>query len=85
MKVAIFAFRAEMYHRLLTVLLLNTVGGWRRSQNTSFKKSSEMVVTKSRWLITLVIDLKPYGTFLDKFKSEVITPRHAGTQLTQKY
>ena len=46
-------------------------GAWRRSQSTIFKKSTEVVITRSKWVITLMIDLKPYHDLLETLASKI--------------
>lgn len=42
----------------------------RHTQSTVFKKTSEVTMTPSRWMITFVIDILPYRTLLEKLESE---------------
>lgn len=44
---------------LMALMLILTVSAWERSENTVFKKISEVAMTRYKWLITLVIDLQP--------------------------
>ena len=56
---------------LLLLILMMPTGAWRRSQSTIFKKSTEVVITRSKWVLTLMIDLKPYHDLLERLASEI--------------
>lgn len=58
--------------QLTMLLLVMTVETRTHSQNRIFKKMSEIIITWSKWLITLMIGLKPYELLLERFRSEVI-------------
>ena len=63
---------------LLLILMMPT---WRRSQSTIFKKSTEVVITRSKWVITLMIDLKPYHDLLERLASEIEKVRVIGDEI----
>lgn len=56
---------------LMIVIAICSANAWRNEQNTIFKKVSEVIITRSKWLITLVVDLKPYRMLLDGLKDEM--------------
>ena len=64
---------------------MSIVGAWKRSQNMIFKKMSEVTVTRSKWLVTLVIDLKPYDIPVDELSKHVTKLERVRTQVAQKY
>ena len=39
--------------------------------NVIFHKTNEITMTRSRWLVTMVIDLKPYDRFIKKLKVDI--------------
>ena len=56
---------------LLLLILLMPTGAWKCSQSTIFKKSTEVVITGSKWVLTLMINLKPYHDLLERLASEI--------------
>ena len=42
-------------------------------RNVVFQKVNEITTTRSRWLVTFVIDLNPYEQFLTKLENDFIT------------
>ena len=62
-----------MDRRILVMLMIMmcTVGAWKNEKNTIFKKISEVIITRSKWLITMVVDLKPYKVLLNRLKDEI--------------
>ena len=65
---------AGMERRIIIMLMIMmcTVGAWKNEKNIMFKKTSEVIITRSKWLITMVVDLAPYRILLDRLKSEII-------------
>ena len=53
------------------VMLILAANGWEHSENTVFKKASEVIITRSKWLITLVIDLQLYEILLVQLRGGV--------------
>ena len=66
---------------LILLILVMPTGAWRRSQSTIFKKSTEVVITRSKWVITLMIDLKPYNDLLERLASEIEKIRVIGDEI----
>ena len=62
---------------------MSMVGGWKRSQTLIFTKTSE--VTRSKWLITLMIDLKPYNVLADELGVPVTKLERVRAQVVPKY
>ena len=50
-----------------------------------FKKTSEVIITRSKWLITSVIDLQPYELLLAQLRVKVDKLEAARTQVTREY
>ena len=42
-------------------------------RNVIFQKLNEITTTRSRWLVTFVIDLNPYEQFLIKLENDFVT------------
>ena len=40
-------------------------------ENVAFHKTNELALTRSKWLSTFVIDLKPYENFLSKLSDDL--------------
>ena len=53
------------------IVLVLAANAWEHSENTVFKKTSEVIITRSKWLITLVIDLQLYEILLAQLMGEV--------------
>lgn len=70
---------------LIALALILTVGVWERNENTVFKEINEVVITRSKWLITLVIDLQPYEELLAHLEMEITKLGRARTQVAQDY
>ena len=59
--------------KLLEIMVLVTaMEVWKRSQNTVLNKTRLATVTRSKWLITQVFDLKLYSVLLDILKMLVV-------------
>lgn len=56
---------------MIMVMMMIMTGAWRYSQNTIFRKTSKVIITRSKWLVTFVIDLDPYKLQLEKSESEI--------------
>lgn len=69
---------------LLLVLVASTVA-LRHSENTLFKKTAEVVVTRSKWVITLMIDLKPYNRLLEGLGLEIQKAKTIGEHIAENY
>lgn len=67
----------------LVVLVL--VSAREYSANTIFKKTSEVIITRSKWMITLVIDLQPYEELLARLEMGIVKFDSARTQVAQDY
>ena len=78
---------AGMERRIIMMLMIMMcpVEAWKNEKNIIFKKTSEVVITRSKWLITMVVDLAPYRILLDRLKSEIIALRRARNQVAENY
>lgn len=54
-------------------------------QNTIFKKTSKVTITESKWMITFMIDLKPYEVLLKKLGSEIEQTQSMGEKIEDSY
>lgn len=39
--------------------------------NVIFHKTNEITMTRSRWIVTMVVDLKPYDRFIKKIEIDI--------------
>ena len=69
----------------MLMIMMCTVEAWKNEKNIIFKKTSEVIITRSKWLITMVVDLAPYRILLDRLKSEIIALRRARNQVAENY
>ena len=56
---------------LLLLSMLTTVASIRHSQNVIFRKTSEVTITRSRWLLVFSMNLEPYNSLLNELKKEI--------------
>ena len=54
-------------------------------ENVIFQKVNEITLTRSKWLVTFVLDLKPYSNFLQKLSSDIAEANQLSTRLLRKY
>ena len=66
---------------LLLLIPMMPTSAWRCNQSTIFKKSTEVVITRSKWVITLMIDLKPYQNLLERLASKIEKVRVIGDEI----
>ena len=78
---------AGMDQRILVMLMIMmcTVGAWKNEKNTIFKKISEVIITRSKWLITMVVDLKSYKMLLNRLKDEIFVLGRARNRMAGNY
>ena len=69
----------------MLMIMMCTVGAWKNEKNIIFKKTSEVIITRLKWLITMVVDLAPYRILLDRLKSEIIALRRARNLVAENY
>lgn len=69
----------------MVLMLILTVSAWERRENTVFKKINAVAMTRSKCLITLVIDLQPYEELLACLEIEIAKLDIARTQVAQDY
>ena len=53
------------------IMLILAAHAKEHSENTVFKKTTEVIITRSKWLTTLVIDLQPHEILLAQLRGEV--------------
>ena len=70
---------------MMLMIMMGPVEAWKNEKNIIFKKTSEVIITRSKWLITMVVDLAPYRILLDRLKSEIIALRRARNQVAENY
>ena len=54
-------------------------------ENVAFHKTNEVALTRSKWLSTFVIDLKPYDNFLSKLSDDLRKAGIAAYTVDQLY
>ena len=69
----------------MLMIMMCPVEAWKNEKNTIFKKTSEVIITRSKWLITMVVDLAPYRVLLNRLKDEIIALRRARNQVAENY
>ena len=67
------------------VMLILTVSAWECSINIVFKKINEVVMTRFKWVITLVINLQLYKELLVCLEIEIAKLDKARTQVAWDY
>ena len=70
---------------MMLMIMMCPVEAWKNEKNTIFKKTSEVIIARSKWLITMVVDLAPYRILLDRLKSEIIALKRARNQVADNY
>ena len=76
-----FYYRVASLGLLLLLILVTVVDALRHNQNTIFRRIEEITITKSKWLIALTIDLRPYELLLKKIESELVETATAGKRV----
>ena len=78
---------AGMDRRTLVILMIMTctVDAWKNEKNTIIKKTSEVIITRSKWLITMVVDLNPYKVLLNRLKDEIFALGRARNRMAGNY
>ena len=66
-----YFYFVEMKQLLVSTFLLGVVHALVIHENIVFYKQNEVSITHSDWLLTFVIDLKPYENFLEKLSYDV--------------
>ena len=70
---------------LLLLILIVSTNALRHNQNTIFKKTMEVIVTRSKWVSTLMIDLKPYRRLLEELRLEIQKVKTIGEHIAVNY
>ena len=71
--------------RVLLLILFGIASGTMMYENVIFQKLNDITTTRSRWTITLVIDLEPYYAFLNKCHKDLGTVTLVLRDLIQKH
>ena len=56
----------------LVLLLFSHANALLITQNVAFQKVNEITTTRSRWLVTFIIDLEPYEHFINKIGDDFV-------------
>ena len=56
----------------LVLLLFSHANTLLIMQNVAFQKVNEITTTRSRWLVTFIIDLEPYEHFINKIEDDFV-------------
>lgn len=67
------------------MLVIGLTSGTIMHENVIFQKLNEVTITRSKWLITFVIDLKPYRTFIDRCRSNIDDVGLMARQIINRY
>ena len=70
---------------VMLMIMMCPVEAWKNEKNTIFKKTSEVIITRLKWLITMVVDLAPYRVLLNRLKDEIIALGRARNQVAENY
>ena len=69
----------------MLMIMMCPVEAWKNEKNSIFEKTSEVIITRSKWLITMVVDLAPYRVLLNRLKDEIIALSKARNQVAENY
>ena len=69
----LFTLLSELTHELIL------------HENVAFHMINEMAITRSKWVTTFVIDLKPYENFLTKLPNDLDKPKTAAHTIDKFY
>ena len=53
--------------------------------NVVFHKTNEITTTRSRWIVTMVIDLTPYDRFIRKLKTDIKNAAEVAKAILEHY
>lgn len=70
---------------LLVCLTLVGIQAVRIHENVIFYKVSQITTTRSKWLVTFVIDMDPYQEFLKRLTNDVYEAEKLAEQLAKRY
>lgn len=65
--------------------LIVGVDALRHIQSEIFKKTSEVTMTRSRWMINFLIDIRPYKTLLEKLQYEITRAKNVREKVWKDY
>lgn len=55
------------------------------SENVVFDKVTTITTTRSRWLVTFVIDLKPFELFINRLFSDILKSSSLAQEVIRRY
>lgn len=55
------------------------------SENVVFDKVTTITTTRSRWLVTFVIDLKPFELFINKLSIDILKSSSLAQEVVRRY
>ena len=55
------------------------------SENVLFDKINTITTTKSKWLVTFVIDLKPFDRFLGQLSNDIVATAGLAQEIIRRY
>ena len=70
---------------LVFLTLLFTVNSAFISENVVFHKVTTITPTRSRWLVTFVIDLKPFELFINRLFSDILQSSSLAQEILRRY
>ena len=79
-----FIFRM-MYFIVLFTLFSGLTLALIIHENVAFHKANEIALTRSKWLCTFIIDLKPYENFLNRLSEDLANVRIIANSIEQFY
>ena len=73
-----------MYFSVL-LLLLGSTFALHMHENVIFNQINEIVLTKSKWLMTIIVDLDSYQNFLNKLSTDIDNASALAEIVTERY
>jgi hypothetical protein len=70
---------------LLTLILIGVASGVFIHENVIFRRLNDFTTTRSKWTISFVLDLKPYGNFIDKLSENINNATIVARNLLSRY
>lgn len=69
----------------VTLLLLGLAFAIEIRENVVFNKVNDIILSRSRWLMTFVVDLDSYKNFLDKLLGEIEDAHALAVVISERY
>ena len=70
---------------LVTLTLISLTSTTFIQDNVVFQKTNDITTTRSRWLVTMITDFKPFDNFIIDVGSKIITAEGLAYQLVRNY